>query len=71
MERVASISSSTVHSTSGPSNTSEPFHCERRQALERSRGIVEGHPRVARERFGWQLDVAAAGTTRPAERSES
>ncbi|TMM23356.1 MAG: hypothetical protein E6F97_06090 [Actinobacteria bacterium] len=32
---------------------------------------VDGQPRVARERFGWQLDVAAAGTARADERSES
>jgi hypothetical protein len=33
--------------------------------------IVDGQPRVASERFGWQLEVAAAGTARAAERSES
>jgi hypothetical protein len=71
MERGASISSSTAHATSRPSNKTEPFRCELQHVLEQWRGIVEEQPRAARERFGWQLDVAAAGTTRPAERSES
>jgi hypothetical protein len=64
----------------------EPFHYELQRALEQWREIVDGEPRVARERFGWQLDgeprvarerfawqleVAASGTARAAERSES
>jgi hypothetical protein len=49
----------------------EPFHYELQRALEQGREIVDGQPRVARGRFGWQLDVAAAGTARAAERSES
>src|SRR5215218_5306698 len=37
----------------------EPFH-ELQRALEQWREIVDGQPRVARERFGWQLDEAEA-----------
>jgi len=36
----------------------EPFQYELQRALERWREIVDGQPRVARERFGWQLDEA-------------
>ena len=64
----------------------EPFHYDLQRALEQWREIVDGEPRVARERFGWQLDgeprvarerfgwqleVAGPGTARAAERSES
>ena len=37
----------------------EPFHYELQHALDQWREIIDGRPRVARERFGWQLDVAA------------
>ena len=49
----------------------EPFHYELHRALEQWREIVDGQPRVARERFGWQLDEAAAIATPTGERSES
>ena len=49
----------------------EPFHYALHRALEQWREIVDGQPRVARERFGWQLDEAAAIATPTGERSES
>jgi hypothetical protein len=49
----------------------EPFRYDLQRALEQWREIVDGEPRVARERFGWQLEVAGPGTARAAERSES
>jgi len=49
----------------------EPFHYDLQRALEQRREIVDGQPRVARERFGWQLDEAAAIATPTGERSES
>jgi hypothetical protein len=64
----------------------EPFRYELHRALEQWREIVDGEPRVARERFGWQLDgeprvarerfgwqleVAGPGTARADGRSES
>jgi hypothetical protein len=49
----------------------EPFHYELQQALEDWRQIVAGQPRVARERFGWQLDRAEPTATAARERSES
>lgn len=49
----------------------EPFHYELQRPVDQSRERVDGQPRVARERFGWQLDVAAAGTARAGQRSES
>ena len=49
----------------------EPFHYELQRPPDQSRERVDEQPRVARERFGWQLDVAAAGTARAGERSES
>jgi hypothetical protein len=49
----------------------EPFHYDLQRALEQWREIVDGQPRVARERFGWQLDEAAAIATPTGERSES
>jgi hypothetical protein len=39
--------------------------------FDQSREGVDEQRRVARERFGWQLDVAAAGTARAGQRSES
>jgi hypothetical protein len=49
----------------------EPFHHELHRALEQWREIVEGQPRVAPERFGWQLDEAQALANAPGDRSES
>ena len=49
----------------------EPFHYELHRALEQWREIVDGQPRVARERFGWQLDQAEPIATPAGERSES
>jgi hypothetical protein len=49
----------------------EPFRYELHRALEQWREIVDGQPRVARERFGWQLDEAEAIATPNGERSES
>jgi hypothetical protein len=49
----------------------EPFHYELQHALEQWREIVDGQPRVARERFGWQLDETEAISTPAGERSES
>jgi hypothetical protein len=49
----------------------EPFHYELRRVLEQWREIVDGQPRVARERFGWQLDGAEATADAMDERSES
>jgi len=49
----------------------EPFHYELRRALEQWREIVDGQPRVARERFGWQLDEAEPIATATDERSKS
>jgi hypothetical protein len=49
----------------------EPFHYDLQRALDRWREIVDGKPRVARERFGWQLDETEAIATPTGERSES
>ena len=49
----------------------EPFQYELQRALEQWREIVDGQPRVARERFGWQLDEAEPVATATGERSES
>ena len=49
----------------------QPFHHELHRALEQWREIVDGQPRVARERFGWQLDEAEAIADATGERSES
>ena len=49
----------------------EPFHYELHRALEQWREIVDGQPRVARERFGWQLDQAEPIATPAGERTES
>ena len=49
----------------------EPFHYELQRALEQWREIVDGQPRVARERFGWQLEEAEPIGTGADERSES
>jgi hypothetical protein len=49
----------------------EPFHYELRSALEQWREIVDGQPRIARERFDWQLDEAEPIAAATGERSES
>jgi len=49
----------------------EPFHYELHRALEQWREIVEGRPRVARERFGWQLDAGESIAIPASERSKS
>jgi hypothetical protein len=49
----------------------EPFHYDLHRALDQWREVVDGQPRVARERFGWQLDEAEPVATRVSERSES
>ena len=49
----------------------EPFHYELHRALEQWREIVDGQPRVARERFGWELDGGEPIATATGERSES
>ena len=36
----------------------EPFHYELQDALDEWRAIVDGPPRIARERFGWERDEA-------------
>jgi hypothetical protein len=49
----------------------ESFHYELHRALEQWREIVDGQPRVARERFGWELDVGESIATPAGERRES
>jgi len=49
----------------------EPFHYELQRALEQWQEIVDGRPRVARERFGWQLDEDGSIAPSARERSES
>jgi hypothetical protein len=49
----------------------EPFHYELHRALEQWREIVDGQPRVARERFAWGLDDGKPIATAAGERSES
>jgi hypothetical protein len=49
----------------------EPFHCELQRPLDQWRESFDEQPRVARRRFDWQLDVAAPGTARAGQRSES
>lgn len=49
----------------------EPFHYELRWALDQWREIVDGSPRVARERYGWQLDVAEPVAASTVERRVS
>jgi hypothetical protein len=49
----------------------EPFHYELHRALDQWREIVDGQPRVARERFGWQLEEPKPAATATDERSES
>jgi hypothetical protein len=40
-----------------------PFHPELQNALERWRSIVDGSPRIARERFGWEAQEAVPRAT--------
>jgi hypothetical protein len=49
----------------------EPFRYELQRAFDQWREIVDGPPRVARERFGWQLEETELAGTPAAERSES
>jgi hypothetical protein len=42
----------------------EPFHYELQAALDEWRAIVDGPPRIARERFGWERDEAELALTR-------
>jgi hypothetical protein len=49
----------------------EPFHYELRRALEQWAEIVDGRPRIARERFGWQRDEIPPIAAPATERSES
>jgi hypothetical protein len=49
----------------------DPFHYELQRALEQWREIVEGQPRVARERYAWQLDVVDPAAAPAPERRES
>jgi hypothetical protein len=48
----------------------DPFHPELQRALDQWREIVDGQPRVARERFRWQLDDADPAMA-PSARGES
>jgi len=48
----------------------EPFHYELQRALDQWRDIVDGRPRIARERFGWQLETEPL-ESRSNQRSES
>lgn len=41
----------------------EPFHTKIQSALEQWRAIVDGPPRIARERFGWERNGAQVATT--------
>jgi hypothetical protein len=49
----------------------EPFHYELHRAFEQWREIVNGRPRVARERFGWQLDADESIPIPASKRSKS
>jgi len=49
----------------------EPFHYELHGALEQWAEIVDGRPRVARERFGWQLDTGESIAIPASEGSKS
>ena len=48
-----------------------PFHYALQRAFAQWRELVDGQPRVARERFGWQLDEAEPVTAPVGERSHS
>jgi hypothetical protein len=49
----------------------EPFHHELHRALEQWAEIVDGRPRIARERFGWQREEGESIATPASERSKS
>jgi hypothetical protein len=49
----------------------EPFRYELHRALDQWREIVEGQPRVARERYGWRLDDTDPAAIPAREGSES
>jgi hypothetical protein len=49
----------------------EPFQYELQRALDQWREIVDGQPRVARERFGWRIDQGETAAASAAERSDS
>jgi hypothetical protein len=49
----------------------EPFNHELQRALDQWREIVEGQPRIARERYGWQLEETVPAATPAPERSAS
>jgi hypothetical protein len=49
----------------------EPFHYELQSAFDEWREIVDGHPRIAREQFGWQLSDAELLDSPAVERSGS
>ena len=45
------------------------FHYDLQSALDQWRAIVDGPPRIARERFGWQRDTAEQAATPATEGS--
>jgi hypothetical protein len=49
----------------------EPFRYELQHALDQWREIVEGQPRVASERYGWQLEETQPAVAPASERSGS
>jgi hypothetical protein len=49
----------------------EPFHYELHRALEQWAEIVDGRPRIARERFRWQREEGESSATPANERSKS
>jgi hypothetical protein len=49
----------------------DPFHYEIKRALEQWRAIVDGQPRIARERFRWQRDEAEHAVTAARGMSEA
>jgi hypothetical protein len=50
----------------------QPFHYRMYRALDEWRKIVDGLPRIARERFGWERDEAESTVAaQEAERSEA
>src|SRR5207244_12814174 len=49
----------------------EPFHYELHRALEQWAEIIDGRPRVACERFDWQLDAGESIADAASERSKS
>ena len=40
----------------------DPFQPQLQSAFEEWRSIVDGSPRIARERFGWQAQEAVSAT---------